>query len=168
MNFSSMSNAFSMENIKQSYSTLQNKFSTVRPAQEFFDVRRLSKPADFNEVQQRVSYNVSYFQANYISVVLLLSVYALITNGLLLFVLLFSGLGVYGISKLHGEDLKLPIGSLTTSQLYTGLLIIALPLGFLASPISTMMWLIGSSAVAVVSHAALMEKPIETVFEEQV
>ena len=47
-------------------------------------------------------------------------------------------------------------------------MIVAVPLGFLASPISTMMWLIGSSGVTVGAHAALMEKPIETVFEEEV
>lgn len=47
-------------------------------------------------------------------------------------------------------------------------MIIAVPLGFLASPISTMMWLIGASCVTVFSHASFMEKPIETVFEEQV
>lgn len=113
-------------------------------------------------------WNLSYFQSNYIAVILLLSVYALVTNGLLLFVLLFTGAGLYGIGKLNGETLNLPFGTVTPSQLYTGLLIISLPLAFMASPISTMMWLIGSSAVTTLSHAALMEKPIETVFEEQV
>lgn len=62
----------------------------------------------------------------------------------------------------------LPFATITTSQLYTTLLVVSLPLGFLASPISTMMWLIGSSCVCVFSHASFMEKPIETVFEEQV
>ena len=38
----------------------------------------------------------------------------------------------------------------------------------MASPISTMMWLIGSDGVTVGAHAALMEKPIETVFEGSV
>lgn len=76
--------------------------------------------------------------------------------------------GIFGISKLNGEDLVLPFARLSTSQLYTGLMIIAVPLGFLASPISTMMWLIGASCVTVFSHASFMEKPIETVFEEQV
>ncbi|WPK25129.1 hypothetical protein PUMCH_002432 [Australozyma saopauloensis] len=30
------------------------------------------------------------------------------------------------------------------------------------------MWLIGASAVSVMSHAAFMDKPIETAFEEEV
>lgn len=98
----------------------------------------------------------------------ILSIYALITNLLLLFVIFFVIAGFYGINFLGGQDLVLPIGRFNTSQLYTGLLIVAVPLGFLASPISTMMWLIGASGVSVLSHASLMEKPIETVFEEEV
>ncbi|KAH3664113.1 hypothetical protein OGAPHI_004827 [Ogataea philodendri] len=152
----------------QQVAAVQNKFASIRPPQEFLDYRRFSKPQNFGEIQQRVGYNLPYFQANYIAIVLLLSVYALVTNALLLFVLGFTGFGIYLISKLKGADLDLPVGKLTSSQLYTGLAIIAIPLGFLASPISTMMWLIGTSAVTVFSHASLMEKPIETVFEESV
>lgn len=78
------------------------------------------------------------------------------------------GGGIYGINKLGGQDLVLPVGRFNTSQLYTGLLIVAVPLGFLAGPIYTMLWLVGASAVTVFSHASLMEKPIETIFEEEV
>lgn len=111
---------------------------------------------------------MGYFNANYIAIVSVLSVYALVTNLLLLFVIFFLAGGIFGINHLGGNDLVLPVGRFNTSQLYTGLLIVAVPLGFLASPISTMMWLIGSSGVSVLSHASLMEKPIETVFEEEV
>lgn len=158
----------SIERIKADLGSLQNTISKVRPPQEFLDYRRLSKPANFGEIQSRVGYNLGYFQANYIAIVSLLSVYALVTNLLLLFVILFVCGGIFGISKLDGNDLVLPVGRFTSSQLYTGLLVVAVPLGFLASPISTMMWLIGSSAVSVLTHASFMEKPIETVFEEQV
>ncbi|SGZ50595.1 CIC11C00000005064 [Sungouiella intermedia] len=166
--FSQFTDRFSMERIRNDVSSLQSTISKIRPPQEFFDFRRLSKPANFGEIQSRVGYNLGYFQGNYIAVVSLLSVYALVTNLLLLFVILVVAGGVFGISKLDGQDLVLPVGRFNTSQLYTGLLIVAVPLGFLASPISTMMWLIGSSAVSVLSHASFMEKPIETVFEEEV
>ncbi|GME67851.1 unnamed protein product [[Candida] boidinii] len=166
--FQNIAENFNVERIRAEAGNLQAKFANIRPPQEFFDVRRISKPINFSEVQQRVSYNLGYFQANYISIVAILSIYALITNFLLLFVLLFTIGGIFGISKLNGEDLVLPFARLSTSQLYTGLMIIAVPLGFLASPISTMMWLIGASCVTVFSHASFMEKPIETVFEEQV
>lgn len=76
---------------------------------------------------------------------------------------------MYGIGLLQGNDLNLGFTTLTTSQLYTGLLIIALPLGFIASPLSTILWLIGASGVTILGHAAFMEKPIESAFvDEQV
>ena len=81
--------------------------------------------------------------------------------------ILFVFAGIYGINKLQGQDLVTPMGSFKTSQLYTGLLCVALPLGFFASPFATLMWLIGTSAAAVFSHASFMEKPIETVFQEE-
>lgn len=158
----------SFDRIRSDVSSLQNSISKLRPPQEFFDFRRISKPASFGEVQSRVGYNLGYFQANYLAVFSILSIYALVTNLLLLFVLVLVGGGVYGISKLGGNDLVLPVGRFTTSQLYTGLLIVSIPLGFIASPISTMMWLIGSSGVTILGHASFMEKPIETVFEEEV
>mmetsp|Transcript_4077 Transcript_4077/g.3996 ORF Transcript_4077/g.3996 Transcript_4077/m.3996 type:complete len:176 (-) Transcript_4077:53-580(-) len=166
--FTQLGESFSLDRMKNNVGQLKSSISKLRPPQEFFDFRRLSKPANFGEVQSRVSYNLGYFSANYLAVVSILSIYALVTNLLLLFVILFVGGGLFAINKLQGEDLVLPVGRFNTSQLYTGLMIVAVPLGFLASPISTMMWLIGSSGVSVLSHASFMEKPIETVFEDQV
>ncbi|KAG5421115.1 hypothetical protein I9W82_000205 [Candida metapsilosis] len=166
-NFSNLSDRFSVERIKSDFASLQSTVSKLRPPQEFFDFRRVSKPANFGEIQQRVSYNLGYFSANYLAIVACLSIYALVTNLLLLFVLGFGIFGVWAINRLGGEDLVTPFGRLNTSQLYTGLLIVTVPLGFLASPVSTLMWLIGSSIVGVGAHASLMEKPIETVFEDE-
>lgn len=157
-----------MDNVRENFHSLKGRFASLRPPQEFFDVRHFSKPSNFGELQQRVSYNLNYYQVNYICIVLLLSIYALVTNTLLLFVIALVVVGMFGISRLGGEDLVLPFATITSSQLYTTLLIISLPLGFLASPISTMMWLVGSSCVCIFSHASFMEKPIETVFEEEV
>lgn len=165
---SQFSERLNLDRIRSDVGSLQSSISKLRPPQEFFDFRRVSKPANFGDVQSRVSYNLGYFSANYLAIISILSIYALITNLLLLFVIIFVGGGIYGISLLNGEDLVLPFTRLSTSQLYTGLLVVAVPLGFLASPISTMMWLIGSSAVTVLGHASFMEKPIETVFEETV
>lgn len=157
-----------LERFKDGVLSLQSSVSKIRPPQEFFDFRRISKPANFLEAQNRISYNLGYFSANYIAIVSILSIYALVTNLLLLFVIALLGGGIFGISRLRGEDLVLPFGRFNTSQLYTGLFVVTVPLGFIASPISTMMWLLGSSGFSVLSHAAFMEKPIETVFEESV
>lgn len=157
-----------MDRLQDDFGSLQSSVAKLRPPQEFFDFRRVSKPNNFGDAQGRVSYNLGYYSANYILIGALLSVYALVTNLLLLFVIGILLGGVFGINKLGGGDLVLPVGRFTTSQLYTGLMIVTIPLAFLASPISTLMWLIGSSGVCILGHAAFMEKPIETVFEEEV
>lgn len=157
----------SMDRIKSEFQSLQSKLSSVRPPQEFFNLKNVSKPQNFPDLQSRVAYNLKYYSTNYTIIIGALSVYTLLTNPLLLFVILFVFGSLAGISKLNGQDLVTPFATLKTNQLYTGLLCVAVPLGFLASPISTLLWLIGASAVTVFGHASFMEKPIETVFEEE-
>ncbi|CAR25030.1 PRA1 family protein [Lachancea thermotolerans] len=158
---------FSIENVKLELQSLQSKLATLRPVQEFLNFKKVSKPQNFGDLQSRVSYNLRYFSTNYALIVGALSIYTLLTNLLLLFVIVFVFFGLYGINKLNGQDLVLPFGVLKVSQLYTALTCIAVPLGFVASPFSTLMWLIGASAVSVLGHASFVEKPIETVFEEE-
>ncbi|AJT32616.1 Yip3p [Saccharomyces cerevisiae YJM1526] len=158
---------FSMENIKSEFQSLQSKLATLRTPQEFFNFKKISKPQNFGEVQSRVAYNLKYFSSNYGLIIGCLSIYTLLTNLLLLFVIVLVVAGIVGINKLKGEELVTPFGSFKTNQLYTVLVCVAVPIGFLASPISTLLWLIGASAVSVFGHASLMEKPIETVFDEE-
>lgn len=147
--------------------SISSRFANMRPVSEFLDIKRVSKPANFGEAQGRINYNLSYFSSNYAAVVVMLSIYSLLTNMLLLAVIFLVVGGMYGIGKLQGADLE--IGSLraTTSQLYTTLICIAIPLGFLASPISTVLWLIGASGVTILGHASFMDKPIESAFSEE-
>ncbi|KAE8349083.1 PRA1 family protein-domain-containing protein [Aspergillus coremiiformis] len=127
--------------------SLGTRFANLRPISEFLDIKRVSKPANFGEVQSRVNYNLSYFSSNYAAVFVMLSIYSLLTNVTLLFVIILVTGGLYGIGKLQGRDLDLGFARFNTSQLYTGLLIVAVPLGFLASPITTVLWLIGATGV---------------------
>ncbi|CCD24437.1 Yip3p NDAI_0D01230 [Naumovozyma dairenensis CBS 421] len=158
---------FSVENMKNQFQSLQTKLSTLRSPQEFFNVKNMSKPQNVGDLQNRVSFNLNHYSSNYALIIGLLSIYTLLTNLLLLFVIILVFFGIAGINRLRGQDLVTPLGTFKTSQLYTALLCLALPLGFLASPISTMLWLIGASAVTVFGHAALMEKPVESVFDEE-
>ncbi|KAI9839326.1 MAG: hypothetical protein M1838_004390 [Thelocarpon superellum] len=147
--------------------SLTARFANLRPISEFLDLKRLSKPANFSEVQTRVNYNLGYFSSNYAVVFIMLSIYSLLTNRTLLFVLLLVIGGMYGIGRLQGQDLDIGIIRATSSQLYTGLLIIAVPLGFFASPFATALWLIGASGVSILGHASLMDRPIENAFSEE-
>ncbi|KAG9238574.1 PRA1 family protein-domain-containing protein [Amylocarpus encephaloides] len=121
------------------------RFANLKPISEFFDLKRLSKPANFTEVQSRVNYNLGHFSSNYAVVFVMLSIYSLLTNWLLLFVIILVVGGMWGIGKLEGRDLDVGFFRATSSQLYTGLLVVAVPLGIFASPISTILWLIGAS-----------------------
>ncbi|CCG80861.1 YIP3-like protein [Taphrina deformans PYCC 5710] len=143
-----------------------DRFANLRPVQEFLDVRRISKPSGLGEIQQRISYNLGRYSSNYSVIFALLALYALITNPLLLFVIALAVGGMLGIGKLAGENLRIGPIDLTTSQLYTALVCVCVPLGFIASPISTVFWLVGANGLVILGHAALMEPPVESQFEE--
>lgn len=147
--------------------SISTRFSNLKPVSEFFDVKRFSKPQNFAEVQNRVNYNLSYFSSNYVALFVMLGIYSLLTNPLLLFVIAFVIGGMFGIGRLGGNDLDVGFARATPSQLYTGLFVIAVPLGIYASPFSTALWLIGASGVSIIGHASLMDKPIESAFSEE-
>jgi hypothetical protein len=147
--------------------SVSSRFANLRPIGEFLDVKRVSKPASFGEAQSRVNYNLGYFSSNYAAVFAMLSIYSLLTNLLLLFVICFIVAGMFGIGKLDGNDLQLGSWRASTSQLYTALFIIAIPLGLWASPFTTVLWLIGASGVTIIGHAAFLDKPIESAFSEE-
>ena len=147
--------------------SIGTRFANLRPISEFLDLKRLSKPANFGEVQSRVNYNLSYFSSNYFAVALMLTVYSLLTNYALLFDMIFMGVGLFAIKKLDGRDLELGFTRATTSQLYTGLFIIGIPMFIWASPIATALWLVGAIGVTTLGHASFMDKPIDTAFSEE-
>jgi len=94
----------------------------------------------------------------------MLSIYSLLTNWVLIFLIVFVVGGMWGIGKLQGQDLDIGVVRATTSQLYTVLVIIAVPLFFVASPFTTILWLIGASGVTILGHASFMDKPIDEAF----
>lgn len=147
--------------------SLTTRFSNLKPLSEFFAVSRLSKPATIGEAQSRMNYNLGYFSSNYSIVFLMFFIYSLLTNLVLLFVIFLIVGGMWGIGKLQGQDLDVGFIKATTSQLYLGLVIIAVPLTIYAGPITTMFWLIGASGLTILGHAAFMDKPIESAFSEE-
>ncbi|KAL9043150.1 MAG: hypothetical protein Q9180_000086 [Flavoplaca navasiana] len=98
--------------------SLSTRFANLRPISEFLNLSRLSKPANFGEVQSRVNYNLGYFSSNYVAVAIMLLIYSLLTNLTLLFDIIFVGLGLFAIKKLEGRDLELGFARATTSQLF--------------------------------------------------
>jgi hypothetical protein len=144
--------------------SLSGRFANLRPISEFFDVKLVSKPANFAEMQSRVNYNLGHFSSNYAVVFAMLCIYGLITNLWLLFDIIFIVVGMFVIGKLEGRDLEFGDQRFSTMQLYTGLYVIAVPIAFFSGVFSTMMWLIGASGVVILGHAALLDKPIDEAF----
>lgn len=152
-----------------SLTSFKGRIAQIKGPRDFFDFRRMSKPTGLGDAQTRISYNLRYFSVNYSLTLAMLCAYALLTNLLLLFVLIMAVGGVLGISALHGADLVLPGGIIITQQsLYIALGVLTVPLFIIASPMSTMFWLIGAAGVTILGHAILIEKPLESEFAESV
>ncbi|KAL2256507.1 hypothetical protein VTK26DRAFT_1563 [Humicola hyalothermophila] len=144
--------------------SLGSRFSNLRPISEFLDVKRMSKPANFAEMQSRINYNLGHFSSNYAVIFVMLCIYGLITTKWLLFDIIFVTLGMYLIGKLEGNDLEFGEHRFSPMQLYTGLYVIAIPIALFSGVLGTMMWLIGASGLVIGGHAAILEKPIDEAF----
>ncbi|KAB5589115.1 hypothetical protein CTheo_7444 [Ceratobasidium theobromae] len=140
----------------------ETRLSAMRGPREFFDVQRISRPADLNQATSRISYNTRYFSGNYGVIVAILAVYALLTNYWLLISLGFLIGGFMAINKWAPEPMQVGDQVITQKSLYTGLFVIGIPLLWWSSPLGTFFWLVGSSAVLILGHAALMEPGVES------
>lgn len=98
---------------------------------------------------------------------MLLSIYAIITNLPLLFLIVVIVAGVYGIGRLEGRDLQIGTFRATTSQLWGTLGITGFILAILSAPFETLFWLIGASALTILGHASFLDRPIENAFAEE-
>jgi len=140
----------------------ETRFSGIRSPAEFFDYHRISRPADLNQATSRISYNTRYFSSNYGLIIAALAVYAVITNYLLLFSIVFLVFGFAAINKFAPEATQFGQHTITQKHLYTGLFVIGIPLLWWASPIYTVFWLIGASAVLILGHACMLEPGVES------
>ncbi|KAG8213584.1 prenylated rab acceptor PRA1 [Butyriboletus roseoflavus] len=141
----------------------ETRLSALRSPTEFFDVHRLSRPADTTQAVSRITYNTRYFSGNYTLIVLVLAVYAIITSPLLLISLAFLFGGFAAINKFGpSEPVQFASYVITQKTLYTALFVIGLPLLWLSSPFMTFFWLVGASSCLILGHAALIEPGIES------
>ncbi|WBW75544.1 Rab GTPase binding involved in ER to Golgi vesicle transport Yip3 [Schizosaccharomyces osmophilus] len=153
------------ENVQELVSSRSQYLSGFKSVGEFLDVRRVSRPENFGEVQSRVRFNLRRFSSNYLAIIAVLAIYCLLTNVLLSIVIGVGAAGVYGIRKHQGNEFHIGRHVYSKSNLYTTLGCVLFPLGLFASPIQTIFWLVGASAVCVLGHGALLEPPVESAFE---
>lgn len=143
----------------------RKKFAGARPIQEFLDFRRISRPESFGALQSRIFFNLSRFSVNYLCIIGILSVYALLTNWLLLLVVAIAAAGLLLISRLEGRNFQMGPIDIPSNNLYIGLLVITVPLAFVASPLSTIFWIIGASFVSIGLHASFLDRPVQSHYE---
>ncbi|CAL1707353.1 unnamed protein product [Somion occarium] len=138
------------------------RLSALRGPQEFFDHHRLSRPADMSQATQRISYNTRYFSGNYGIIVAILAVYAFLTNPLLLIAMGFLVGGFAAINRFAPDPVQFGDRTITQKHLYIALFVIGIPLLWIASPLSTLFWIVGASGILIIGHASLMEPGIES------
>nr|CAG8491836.1 8340_t:CDS:2 [Entrophospora candida]CAG8567221.1 8672_t:CDS:2 [Entrophospora candida] len=132
--------------ISQERLSLLNRFKNerlgkLRPISEFFDRTRISKPNGMGDITQRLSYNLTHFQSNYIIIMLGLLVYCLKLN--------------------PDEPFVFQNQVITQKQLYVGLIGFSIPLLFISSAGSAIFWIVGASATLILGHAVFLEPGIE-------
>ncbi|ODV86314.1 hypothetical protein CANARDRAFT_133206 [[Candida] arabinofermentans NRRL YB-2248] len=167
--FSSFTSGFDFDKLRtDTTSSFQSRVKSLKKPQDFFDHRRISKPNNFFEVQQRVLFNLSYFSSNYLLIVGFISLYCILTNLPLLFLISFDVLSFYAIQKVfqNSDEINLKFFVLQKNSIYTTIILINLPILLFASPITTLIWLTSLSAIIVLCHAAFLEKPIEAAYAE--
>jgi hypothetical protein len=139
----------------------EQRLSALRPIGEFFDHQRISRPQDLNEATSRITHNTRHFSGNYAVIVAGLGVYSLLTNPLLLIAIFFLVGGFTAIQR-YGPGPDSEAGAASQKNMYIALFVIGIPMLWWAAPISTAMWLIGSSAVTVLGHASMLEPSVES------
>jgi len=140
----------------------ETRLSGLRSPTEFFDYQRVSRPANFNQVTERVTYNTRYFSGNYGAIIALLAVYCLIKNSLLLIALGLLVGGFIAINRWAPDPMQVGEHTVTQKHLYAGLFILGIPLLLLSDPFGTFFWLVGASGLIIMGHAAFMERGIES------
>ncbi|KAJ7178368.1 prenylated rab acceptor PRA1 [Mycena crocata] len=138
------------------------RLSALRSPTEFFDVQRISRPGDLNTATSRISYNTRYFSGNYGIIVVLLGIYALLTNLWLFFSLIFLVGGFMLINKFAPEPTQVGDYVVTQKSLYITLFCIGIPLLIFSGPFSTLFWLVGASGIVIIGHAVMIEPGVES------
>jgi len=138
------------------------RLSGLRSPVEFFDVQRISRPADMNTATSRISYNTRYFSGNYGLIVLILAIYALLSNQWLFFTLIFLVGGFALINKFAPEPTQVGDYVVTQKSLYITLFCIGIPLLIFSGPFGTLFWLVGASGIVIIAHAVMIEPGVES------
>lgn len=142
----------------------------MKKVDDFFDFSRMSLPKGIFEVQQRVTYNISYFASNYTAIAFLFFLYCIFTNIPFFLFVTVELVIIYFVQRAFGntEELSLRFFRLHRNIWYSILLAINIPVFFFWSPLSTVFWLALVSGALILTHAAIIDKPVEAAYSNAV
>ncbi|XP_032236125.1 prenylated Rab acceptor protein 1 [Nematostella vectensis] len=141
---------------------------SLKPWGEFVNTGKFSKPKSAAELGRRVMKNLEVYQSNYTLVVLLLTVYCVVTTPLLLVAISVAGGGCWYLTyKMEGKKIKMFGREFSVIEQYGIIALLCLPLLFLASAGSAVFWIIGASVFIILLHASFLDtsSPDSNVFE---
>ena len=143
--------------IQRAKTWLMQKRSELKPWHEFLNIKKISRPNSAAEITRRIIANSKTYQANYVLIVLALLLYCIITSPLLLFGLGISTGGCHYIStKGKGQKITMAGREFSVTEQYGLVVLISLPLFFLAGAGSTVFWIIGMSLFVICLHASIL------------
>ncbi|KAI8901744.1 PRA1 family protein-domain-containing protein [Globomyces pollinis-pini] len=154
-----------VENIK---SETKKRLAGLRSWSEFFSYDRFIRPTDYNTFQTKLSFNVKYFQNNYLLIILVVVAYFLITNlWLLLSMVYFIG-GYKFILSLPTNQPSVILGvQVSQGQLWLMYGIVGFLLYWVSGVTTTIVYVVSVCALFICIHGGCMEKPLEAEFDDQ-
>ncbi|KNC97045.1 uncharacterized protein SPPG_07443 [Spizellomyces punctatus DAOM BR117] len=144
------------------------RFAGLKPLGDFFDKNRFRKPSNIGVFTSRLNYNLTYYQNNYILIVLIVTAYQLLTNLPLLLIILFLLGGWKFISSLPANQPTTLLGvQVTSRQLWPAFAMTGVLLLWFSDATGTIFWMVSLCALIIGFHAGMMEPPVEASFAEQ-
>ncbi len=157
------------ERIQQISALRERGFANLKPWGSLLETSRLSFPTNSGIAASRLNHNLVFYQSNYLLVTLGLLFYVLLTNWFLTFSVLFIVLSLGWIGRMpQGQSSTFLGAQVTPTQAYGIVGILSIPLLWISGAGSAVFWIIGAASVLIGGHAACLEPPIESEFEQPV
>ncbi|CAF1535671.1 unnamed protein product [Adineta ricciae] len=135
---------------------------------DFFNTNQFKPPANVKAGARRLVLNVEHFQTNYFIVIIILSIYCIITTPALLFVLLATGAGCYLVSLKNRESQLTIMGKqVALTHQYLAVFCLCIPLLLMVGAGSAIFWILGASVFVIFLHALFHQTPNQEAFGVQ-
>ncbi|CAF0806525.1 unnamed protein product [Adineta ricciae] len=138
---------------------------SLRPWFEFFNTAKFKTPKNVATGTKRLVANIEHYQTNYVIVIIILSIYCVITTPSLLFVLLAMAAGCYVVNVKNREKQLVLMGrQIPLTQQYVAVLCLCIPLLVMVGAGAAIFWILGASVFVIALHAIFHQSPNQDAF----